>query len=110
MVPLGDGSIIGTTVLQPHHSQAPKGILKRTPADPATQNNGGWDYELSPPPVSRNAELHGKTTALGAPDNSILHLPMGLPPPPPGAAISGTPPACFACKYTVHEYMEINSK
>lgn len=93
---LGDGSIIGTTVIQPQHSQATssaaannvaatrKGILKRSNHDTspsATTAQNSWDYELSP----------GKTNKV---DSNILHLPMGLPPPPPSstsaaAAISG---------------------
>lgn len=97
---LGDGSIIGTTVIQPQHSQATssatnaaaannvattrKGILKRSnlhDTSPSAQN--GWDYELSP----------GKTNKV---ESNILHLPMGLPPPPPSStsAISGMAENC----------------
>ena len=84
MVPggaLGDGnssSIIGTTVLQPQHSQR-KGILKRTATqDCGAQNN--WDYQLSP--EQKRKEHHDDHRGHENPD--ILQLPMGLPPPPSG--------------------------
>ena len=105
MVPrsLGDGSIIGTTIIQPQHTQtARKGILKRTAADSANsaaQND--WDYELSAENINKNPAVHhhhnhhnhhrphNKADFQNGGEPDILQLPMGLPPPPGTTAISG---------------------
>ena len=103
---LGDGSIIGTTVIQPQHSQTTttaatiaasrKGILKRTNQDTstssgaATQNN--WDYELSPSPMEADQTSKASTQLCHKDAKDMMQLPMGLPPPPSSGstAISGT--------------------
>ena len=99
---LGDGSIIGTTVIQPQHSQTTtataatiaasrKGILKRTNQDTAaTQNN--WDYELSPSPMEADQTSKSSTQLCHKDAKDMMQLPMGLPPPPSSGstAISGT--------------------
>ena len=84
MVPgaLGDGnsSIIGTTVLQPQHSQR-KGILKRTATQDSSAQND-WDYQLSPEQPQKQRKEHHHHDH----EPDILQLPMGLPPPPSGTA------------------------
>ena len=90
---LGDGSIIGTTVIQPSNSQARKGILKRSAnQDSAAQNK--WDYELSPSSKATSTEniaknhFHHAHQKQNHHEPDILQLPMGLP-PPPGTTVSG---------------------
>ena len=77
--PGDSSSIIGTTVLQPHPHPHPqqrdaqrKGILKHT-ANTAAVECKNWDYQLSPEDKAGSKPDH---------EPDILHLPIGLPPPP----------------------------
>ena len=80
----GDGSLVGTTVLQPQQSnQARKGILKRT------NNPNNYDYELS---TNHIEEGQGQKGPMDPDIVPALPLPLGLPPPPgsgPEQAVSG---------------------
>lgn len=102
MVPraLGNGSIVGTAVLQPQsHSGgggtlSRKGILKRTAAQDAANN---WDYELSPSRKDmpdghgvqheqqplQQPQMASNPLATASPDMSLPPPPLSFSMPPP---------------------------
>lgn len=93
---MGDGSIIGTTVLQHQQPQqqqqqnaasmmmARKGILKRSNQKDGPNAANNWDYELSTSPNMTEAASHQPQIEA----DIVPPLPLGLP-PPPGMPISG---------------------